>query len=125
MLVGAFNKKNVVCRHLFAAMALLTLAGAFLGPFHNLVALACAEKYRTFDYIQHQTQISRDTLRFVLHDLKRTGLVSTKVVHGEMYKSKTFRTESDITRIRWAVPPSKDQLRTACELAGVVQTGQP
>ena len=120
-----FNKNHVVYWHLLTTKAMLTLAGAFLGPFHNLAALACAENYRAFDYIQHQTQIDRDTLRFVLHDLKQTGLVSTKVAHGEMYKLKTLSSEADIRRLQWAAPPSEDQLRTACKLAGVVQPGQP
>jgi hypothetical protein len=102
-------------------MAALTLAGAFFGPYHNLAALACTKNYVTFDYIQHETQIDRDTLRFVLFDLKRSGLVLCKHVHGEMYKSALFETQSELKRLPWTKPPSAAQLHTAIRLARIAQ----
>ena len=102
-------------------MALLTLAGAFFGPFHNLASLACAEQFSSFDSIQEQTKIDRDTLRFVLCDLKRTGLVRTKWVHGEMYKAVIFSTIDDVKRLPWPSKPSDLQLSSACRLAGVAK----
>ena len=100
-------------------MSQLTLAGAFFGAFHNLAALACAERYATFDYIQHQTQVDVDTLRFVLHDLKTAGLVRVKKGHGEMYKIKHFTSKDEIKRLPWQIPPSEAQLALAFKLAGV------
>jgi hypothetical protein len=100
-------------------MSQLTLAGAFFGSFHNLAALACAERYVSFDYIQHQTQVDVDTLRFVLHDLKTAGLVQVKKGHGEMYKTKHFTSKNEIKRLPWQNPPSKPQLALAYQLAGV------